>query len=74
MHQPLGGTQGQASDIEIQANEILRLKRKLNSILSDCTGQPLDTIEKDTDRDVYFDAQKAVEYGLADKVLEPPSK
>ncbi|MCD4752715.1 MAG: ATP-dependent Clp protease proteolytic subunit [Anaerolineaceae bacterium] len=74
MHQPLGGTQGQASDIEIQANEILRLKRKLNSILSDCTGQPLDIIEKDTDRDVYFDAQKAVEYGLADKVLEAPSK
>lgn len=74
MHQPLGGTQGQASDIEIQANEILRLKRKLNSILSNCTGQPLDIIEKDTDRDVYFDAQKAVEYGLADKVLEPPSK
>ena len=74
LHQPLGGAQGQASDIEIQANEILRLKRKLNSILSDCTGQPLDIIEKDTDRDVYFDAQEAVEYGLADKVLETPSK
>ena len=74
LHQPLGGTQGQASDIEIQANEILRLKKRLNSILSDCTGQPLDIIEKDTDRDIYFDAQQAVKYGLADKVLEVPSK
>ena len=74
LHQPLGGTQGQASDIEIQANEILRLKKRLNSILSDCTGQPLDIIEKDTDRDIYFDAQQAVKYGLADKVLGAPSK
>lgn len=74
MHQPLGGTQGQASDIEIQANEILRLKKRLNSILSDCTGQPLETIENDTDRDIYFDSDQAVKYGLADKVLEAPSK
>lgn len=71
MHQPLGGAQGQASDIEIQAKEILRLKKQLNDILSECTGQPLDIIERDTDRDIYFDAAQAVEYGLADKVLEP---
>lgn len=74
MHQPLGGAQGQASDIEIQANEILRLKRQLNGILSDATGQPMDVIERDTDRDVYYDANQAVEYGLADKVLTPPEK
>ena len=74
MHQPLGGAQGQASDIEIQANEILRLKRQLNGILSDATSQPLDVIERDTDRDVYYTAEQAVEYGLADKVLTPPEK
>jgi ATP-dependent Clp protease protease subunit len=74
MHQPLGGAQGQASDIEIQANEILRLKRQLNGILADATGQPLDVIEHDTDRDVYYTAQQAVDYGLADKVLAPPEK
>lgn len=74
MHQPLGGAEGQASDIEIQAKEILRLKARLNGILSECTGQSLDIIERDTDRDVYFDAIQAVEYGLADKVLEPPKK
>lgn len=74
MHQPLGGAQGQASDIEIQANEILRLKRRLNGILSDATGQPMEIIERDTDRDVYYDAIQAVEYGLADKVLTPPEK
>jgi len=74
MHQPLGGAEGQASDIEIQAKEILRLKARLNGILSECTGQSLDIIERDTDRDVYFDAIQAVDYGLADKVLEPPKK
>ena len=74
MHQPLGGAEGQATDIQIQANEILRLKKRLNGILSDCTGQPFDIIEKDTDRDVYFDAHEAVKYGLADKVLETPAK
>ena len=74
MHQPIGGAEGQATDIQIQANEILRLKKRLNGILSDCTGQPFDIIEKDTDRDVYFDAEEAVKYGLADKVLESPVK
>ena len=74
MHQPLGGAQGQASDIEIQAREILRLKARLNKILSDATNQSLEIIERDTERDFYLDAYGAVEYGLVDKVLEPPSK
>lgn len=69
MHQPLGGAQGQASDIEIQAREILRLRSSLNGILSKHTGQPIDRIEVDTDRDIYMDAAQAVEYGLVDKVL-----
>ncbi len=74
MHQPLGGAQGQASDIEIQAREILRLKARLNEILSASTGQPLSEIEKDTERDFYLDAKDAVEYGLVDQVLTPPQK
>jgi len=74
MHQPLGGAQGQASDIEIQAREILRLKSRLNKILSDATGQSLEVIERDTERDFYLDAYQSVEYGLVDKVLEPPEK
>jgi len=74
MHQPLGGAQGQASDIEIQAREILRLKSRLNKILADNTNQSLEVIERDTERDFYLDAYQAVEYGLVDKVLEPPEK
>jgi len=74
MHQPLGGVQGQASDIEIQAREILRLKSRLNQILSDSTGQKLEVIEKDTERDFYLNAEQAVEYGLVDKILNPPGK
>ncbi|HNT54443.1 MAG TPA: ATP-dependent Clp protease proteolytic subunit [Anaerolineaceae bacterium] len=74
MHQPLGGAQGQASDIEIQAKEILRLKSRLGQILSDSTGQPLDVIARDTERDVYLDAEAAVKYGLVDQVLTPPAK
>lgn len=73
MHQPLGGAQGQASDIEIQANEILRLKKRLNEILAENTGQPIEKIEQDTNRDVYMTAPDAVKYGLVDHVLEPPS-
>jgi ATP-dependent Clp protease protease subunit len=69
MHQPLGGAQGQASDIEIQAREILKLKDTLNGILSKHTGQTIDVIENDTDRDIYFTPEKAVEYGLVDHVL-----
>jgi ATP-dependent Clp protease protease subunit len=74
MHQPLGGASGQASDIEIQAREILRLKVRLNELLAYHTGQPVETIEKDTNRDFYLDAKGAAEYGLVDKVLEPPQK
>lgn len=74
MHQPLGGAQGQASDIEIQAREILRLKARLNEILAFHTGQSLETIDRDTERDYYMDAKTAVEYGLIDQMLEPPAE
>lgn len=74
MHQPLGGAQGQATDIEIQAKEILRLKIRLNEILSESTGQSMEIIEKDTDRDFYLTAQQAVDYGIVDKILLPPEK
>jgi ATP-dependent Clp protease protease subunit len=74
IHQPLGGVQGQASDIEIEAREILRLKTRLNQILSRHTGQTIDTIERDTDRNFYMDAHTAVEYGVVDQVLEPPKE
>ncbi|MCF0151044.1 MAG: ATP-dependent Clp endopeptidase proteolytic subunit ClpP [Firmicutes bacterium] len=70
IHQPLGGMQGQAEDMRIQAEHILKLRTKLNRILAEKTGQPLATIEKDTDRDNYLDAEAAVAYGLADKVVE----
>lgn len=70
IHQPLGGTQGQASDIEIHAKRIIRMREKLNEILSERTGQPLDVIQADTDRDNFMSAERAVEYGLIDKVLE----
>jgi ATP-dependent Clp protease protease subunit len=70
IHQPLGGFQGQASDIEIHAKEILYLKDKLNGMLSKHTGQPMDVIERDTDRDNFMSAEQAVAYGLVDKVLE----
>ena len=69
IHQPLGGARGQATDIEIEAKEILRMKSMLNELLSKHTGQPLDVIKKDTERDNYLTAQKAMEYGLIDKVL-----
>jgi ATP-dependent Clp protease protease subunit len=72
MHQPLGGAQGQASDIEIQAREILRLKDRLNSVLSTHTGQTMETIERDTNRDFYLDAKGAVEYGIVDQVMDIP--
>ena len=72
MHQPLGGAQGQASDIEIQAREILRLKEHLANILAYHTGQSTESIERDTNRDFYLDAQGAVDYGLVDRVMELP--
>jgi len=74
MHQPLGGAQGQATDIEIAARQILRQKAILNDILSKSTGQPLEVIERDTDRDFYLDAKAAVDYGLVDQVLEVPEQ
>jgi ATP-dependent Clp protease protease subunit len=74
MHQPLGGAQGQATDIEIAARQILRQKAILNDILAKSTGQPLEIIERDTDRDFYLDAKAAVEYGLVDEVLGVPEK
>jgi ATP-dependent Clp protease protease subunit len=69
IHQPLGGFQGQATDIEIHAKEILQIREKLNKILADHTGQSLDTIGKDTDRDNFMSAQDSVVYGLVDEVL-----
>ena len=69
IHQPLGGFQGQASDIEIHAKEILYLREKLNLILASHTGQPVDVIERDTDRDNFMSAQQSVNYGLVDKVI-----
>lgn len=74
MHQPLGGAQGQATDIAIAAKQIMYQKGILNGILADHTGQPLEIIERDTDRDFYLDAKGAVEYGLVDQVLEVPEK
>jgi ATP-dependent Clp protease protease subunit len=70
IHQPLGGAQGQATDIEIHAREILRLRGDLNRILSERTGQPLDKIERDTERDYFMSAAEAAEYGLIDKVID----
>ncbi|GAB4424692.1 MAG: ATP-dependent Clp endopeptidase proteolytic subunit ClpP [Anaerolineales bacterium] len=70
MHQPLGGAQGQATDIEIAAKQILHQRSLLNNILAESTGQSLEVIERDTDRDFYMDAQEAVKYGLVDQVLE----
>ncbi len=70
IHQPLGGAQGQASDIEIQAIEILKTKKTLNGILSKHTKQPLERVQKDTDRDFYMSAQEAMKYGIVDKVIE----
>lgn len=70
IHQPLGGAQGQAADIEIQAKEILYLKQQLNQYLAEHTGQPMDRIEDDTDRDFFMSPHEAQEYGLIDRVIE----
>ncbi|MDG0872938.1 ATP-dependent Clp endopeptidase proteolytic subunit ClpP [Paenibacillus thiaminolyticus] len=69
IHQPLGGAEGQAADIEIRARRILKMRDKLNHILAERTGQPLERIERDTDRDYFMSAEEALEYGLVDKVL-----
>ncbi len=70
IHQPLGGTQGQAEDIRIQAEKILEIRKRINKILSEKTGQDIDIINRDTDRDYYLNAEEAVKYGLIDKVME----
>jgi ATP-dependent Clp protease protease subunit len=69
IHQPLGGFQGQASDIDIHAKEILLVRERLNKIMAKHTGQPIEKIQQDTDRDNFLSADEAVEYGLVDKVL-----
>ena len=69
IHQPMGGVEGQAVDIDIHAKEILKIRRRLNEILAERTGQPIEKIEKDTDRNFFMTAQEAVEYGLIDKIL-----
>ncbi|WP_296273458.1 ATP-dependent Clp endopeptidase proteolytic subunit ClpP [Rhodoferax sp.] len=69
IHQPSGGSQGQATEIEIQAREILKTREQLNKILAECTGQPLERIERDTERDYYMTAQETKEYGLIDQVI-----
>ena len=74
LHQPMGGFQGQASDIDIQAREIIRLKGALNDILSTHTGQPLEKVEQDTDRDYFMGAQEAKQYGVIDEVLTSRKK
>ena len=70
IHQPLGGMQGQASDIKIHADHIIRIREKMNKILSEKTGKPIEIIEKDTDRDNFLTAEQALEYGIIDKVIE----
>jgi len=72
IHQPMGGTQGQATDIEIQARELLRLKKELTRILADKTGKPYDKVARDCERDYYMSAEEACEYGLIDKVVSRP--
>ncbi|KXB89952.1 ATP-dependent Clp endopeptidase, proteolytic subunit ClpP [Veillonellaceae bacterium DNF00751] len=74
IHQPLGGVQGQATDIEIHTREILRVRRELNGILAAHTGQPLDVIEKDTERDNFLTAEDAKHYGLIDEILVRPQQ
>jgi ATP-dependent Clp protease protease subunit len=69
IHQPLGGAQGQATEIEIAARHILKTRERLNKILSERTGQPIEIIEKDTDRDNFMSAEEAKEYGLIDEVM-----
>ena len=70
IHQPLGGAQGQASDIKIQADHILFIRNRMNNLLSQMTGQPLEVIERDTDRDNWMTAEDAVKYGIIDKIVE----
>ena len=70
IHQPLGGAQGQASDVAIHAERLIKTRAKLNSILSECTGQPIERIERDVERDHFLSAQEALEYGLIDNIIQ----
>ena len=74
IHQPLGGAYGQASDIRIHAENIIRIKEKINRLLAECTGQPLDIIDKDSDRDNFMSAEDALKYGLIDRIGDPFSE
>lgn len=74
IHQPSGGAQGQASDIDIQVNELLRRKAELNTILAECTGQPLERVERDAERDFYMSPEEARDYGVVDRVLAKPGQ
>ena len=74
IHQPLGGAKGQATDIEIEAKEILRMKKMLNELLAEHTGQKVDRIKKDTERDNFMTAEEALEYGLIDKIIRSEDK
>ncbi len=71
IHQPLGGAQGQATDVEIHANELVKIKKRVNKILSSHTGQPLEKIEKDTERDYFMSPEDAKDYGIIDEVISP---
>jgi ATP-dependent Clp protease protease subunit len=74
IHQPYGGVTGQAEDIRIQAEQIIKAKAELNKIIAQCTGQPIENVQRDSERDKYFSAEEAVRYGLADEVLTEPPK
>ncbi|WP_232218230.1 MULTISPECIES: ATP-dependent Clp endopeptidase proteolytic subunit ClpP [Thermosipho] len=74
IHQPLGGAEGPAKDVEIMTRELLRIKNKINEILSFHTGQPIERLEKDTDRDFFMTPEEALEYGLIDKVIKPEDR
>ena len=74
LHQPMGGVGGQAADIEIHAREIIKIRQQLNEILATDTGQPLERIERDTERDFFMGPQEAIEYGLIDRIIEPQAK
>jgi ATP-dependent Clp protease, protease subunit len=74
IHQPLGGASGQASDVKIRAEWLLKTKHKMNRLMADMTGQPLDKVERDADRDFFMSAQEALEYGIIDEIYEPRGK
>ena len=69
IHQPLGGCRGQATDINIEAKEIVRVRKRINNIISNATGQPLEKVEKDTDRNYWLNAEEAVDYGIVNKII-----